>query len=109
MEMYHTPGPWKAIQAYGYKIRAADGKIVASLPTHCPLTWESPANAYLIAAAPDLFAACRLALDVLKAHSNIPEHIKQALHDAIAEAVGQSVEGWMPAGDNEHIFGLTNS
>ena len=83
VKMHHTPGPWEAIQAYGYRIKAADGKIVANLPTHCPLTWESPANAYLIAAAPDLFAACRLALDVLRDHSDIPEHVRQVLHEAI--------------------------
>ena len=82
MQARHSPGPWKAVQAYGYKIKAADGKIVATLPTHCPLTWECPANAYLVAAAPDLLAACRMALDVLEDYPDI----RQALVDVIAIA-----------------------
>lgn len=99
--MYHTPGPWKAIQAYGYKVRAADGKIVASLPTHCPLTWENPANAYLVAAAPDLLAACQMALDELNSHPDNHNHLKRRLRDAIAEATGQTAKGWMPGRKNE--------
>jgi len=93
MQARHSPGPWQAVQAYGYKIKAANGKVVATLPTHCPLTWECPANAYLVAAAPDLLAACRMALDVL----DCPD-TRQALVDVIAEATGQVIEGWIPAG-----------
>ena len=89
MQTYHTPGPWKTVMAYGYKIKAADGIIVAALPTHCPLTWESPANAYLVAAAPDLLAACSLVLDELDSQLELDDHTKQMLSNAITKATGQ--------------------
>jgi hypothetical protein len=97
----HTPGPWKATLAYGYRIEAAGGKIVAKLPTHCPLTGEDPANAYLIAAAPDLLAVCRAVLEHADSNPDIPDHDKQMLRDAIAQATGQTAVGWMPSGRNE--------
>jgi len=31
--------------AYGCMIKAADGTVIATAPTRCPLTWEDPANA----------------------------------------------------------------
>jgi len=53
-----TPGPWKAAMAYNCKITATDGTVIAAVPNRCPLTREDPANAYLMAAAPDLLKAC---------------------------------------------------
>ena len=91
MQTHHTPGPWKATTAYGCKIKAADGTVIATVPTRCPLTWEDPANAYLIAAAPDLLEACQMALDILGMHPDA-----QILRNAIAEATGRAVEGWIP-------------
>ena len=96
MEWKNTPGPWKVVQAFGYQIRAADGCIVAKVKTQCPLTSENPANAYLIAAAPELLAACRVALQVLKDQPASIEPVRQALQDAIGRANGQDAEGWMP-------------
>lgn len=89
MQTHHTPGPWTAVMAYGYKIKAADGMIVASLPTHCPLTWENPANAYLVAAAPDLLAVCSRLLDELDGQLTVDDHIGQMLRNAIAKATSQ--------------------
>ena len=77
--------------AFGCRIQAADGTVIARVPTRCPLTWEDHANAYLIAAAPDLLEACQMALDNLGTHPDV-----QILHNAIAEATGRAVEGCMP-------------
>jgi hypothetical protein len=101
MQICHTPGPWKAIMAYGYRIEAAGGKVVAKLPTHCPLTAENPANAYLIAAAPELLDVCQAVLAEIDNHSDIPDHDKQLLRDAIARATGQAAVGWMRSGRND--------
>jgi hypothetical protein len=76
--------------AHNCKIKAANGTVIAAVPTRCPLTWEDPANAYLIAAAPDLLEAYLMALDKLGMHPDA-----QILRNAIAEATGRTVEGWM--------------
>ena len=101
METCHTPGPWKATMAYGYRIEANGGKVVARLPTHCPLTGEDPANAYLIAAAPELLDVCQMVLAEIDGNPDIPDHDKQLLREAIAKATGQAVVGWMPSGRKE--------
>jgi len=92
MQAHHTPGPWKAVQAYGYKVKTADGKIVANVPTRCPLTGENPANAYLIAAAPNLLAVCQMALDALDDHPELHDDTRQSLRDTIAKATGRMSE-----------------
>jgi len=76
--------------AYGYKIRAADGKLVADVNTHCPLSWESSANAHLIAAAPELLAACRLALELCNQHPDSSRETRQVLQNAIEKATGRT-------------------
>lgn len=51
----HTPGPWRveALNRDTLTIRSRDGAVVANTPAH------SPANAALIAAAPDLLEALK--------------------------------------------------
>lgn len=98
MEATHTPGPWQATLAYGYRIESAEGKIVATLPTHCPLTGEDPANAYLIAAAPDLLLACQELAAQIENDPAISDDSRRLLQDAIANATGKAATGWMPAG-----------
>ncbi len=63
----HTPGPWeKYPSAPGHKelvlSRAGNGCLVASCDPGC--TPDAAANAKLIAAAPDLLAACKVARGV---------------------------------------------
>lgn len=58
--MSHTPGPWKVDRPY---IRGA-GRVIASLESGRNEV-EDAANAPLIAAAPELFEACTLAMDVM--------------------------------------------
>ena len=65
MNTKHTPGPWKTVQAKSaISIKAHDGLVTIAnigwmLRANYPDTCE--ANARLIAAAPDLLAACELA------------------------------------------------
>ena len=58
--MSHTPGPWKVDRPY---IRGAR-RVIASLESGRNEV-EDAANAPLIAAAPELFEACTLAMDVM--------------------------------------------
>ena len=74
----HTPGPWKIARerngaAYP-AVRGPDGGIVATCGYRvCPESTEDDDNARLIAAAPDLLAACEAAagsLDVMAHHAS---------------------------------------
>ena len=59
--MSHTPGPWSCTFAssYGdYVVHSADHYILAFCPTAHPKD-----NVYLIAAAPELLAACEALLE----------------------------------------------
>lgn len=92
----HTPGPWRA----GYideqdrrermivRAEAVDGHpYVAICPN--PLAGSHEANARLIAAAPDLLAACELMLSSPK-YGNAPsEAAVEAARAAIARARGE--------------------
>jgi hypothetical protein len=67
--MKHTPGPW-VVHFSRAQVDAFDGEDGQPLPV-CKLLWpikkrseaETRANANLIAAAPDLLAACKSAAD----------------------------------------------
>ena len=52
--MEHTPRPWMpcAVEGGWDGVKSEDGQIIANL------VLNNPANAHLIAAAPDLLAAC---------------------------------------------------
>ena len=56
----YTPGPWGVDRPY---IRGA-GRVIASLESGRNEV-EDAVNAHLIAAAPELFEACTLAMDVM--------------------------------------------
>jgi len=61
----HTPGPWRWSQItdeipYNLRVESADGVRIAEVelqPDEKPHSTQGPANAALIAAAPDLLAA----------------------------------------------------
>jgi hypothetical protein len=95
-QFWHTPGPWQAVLAYGYKVKSADGRIIAELPTYMPLTWENAADAHLIASAPDLLLACQAAVEALEDHPDVSPETSSRLREVIAEATGESIQGWMP-------------
>lgn len=85
-----TRGPWHVAKGLaGREIRADDGPFIASVYDHTFTYGERNANARLIAAAPDLLAACKdafIALPMAK-HN---ESINAALKAAIAKAEGDS-------------------
>lgn len=56
--MEHTPGPWKALWSSGISIHGPDDRSVASIASSIKRPeGEKAANAYLIAAAPDMLEA----------------------------------------------------
>ena len=96
----HTPGPWKVIGKDKTEIGALLGTPEAIVIADTrffqePTNPRERADARLIAAAPDLLAACEAALD------NIPYvaavqwdyDLAQQLKAAIAKARGEAVDG----------------
>lgn len=68
MKSKHTPGPWK-INTDWYHIDAPRGLTVAAVfGSTGPHAAESKANAKLIAAAPELLAACKAMLPIVDSH-----------------------------------------
>lgn len=94
-----TPGPWKAEQPDGNDpiiwINTAE-RPGATICTLHPLGWTIPtvrANARLIAAAPDLLAACEAALGYIEEYGRWGEsrlHALRILESAIRAARGCS-------------------
>jgi hypothetical protein len=98
----HTPGPWSVGYRFGSKVATSiwqnnpPGDPVASVTELQPPS-ERTANAHLIAAAPDLLAACEAAL----AHLTDPastvtvsryKALTEQLRVAIARAYGEGPE-----------------
>lgn len=84
--MRHTPGPWKAIQPphdpQAWDVVTEQGGLLAKL------VWGqvSAANARLMAAAPDLVAACEAALSYMSGGECTPQaerEIRQLLRAAL--------------------------
>ena len=107
----HTPGPWQAVQLKPNEIAGAEWAIEANrkgigadLVGLCYRQRENgSANASLIAAAPELLAACEAAVKYLEAHrpqgkireifTALNEHENgtlKPLRAAIAKAKGQA-------------------
>jgi hypothetical protein len=66
----HTPGPWKAVGRVVFK--AAPRQMIIACTDANPLLEEANANAALIAAAPDLLAACKGLADFYTGDPDIP-------------------------------------
>jgi hypothetical protein len=77
----HTPGPWKVSQPSGNYIDTAAGHSVAALTFSA-----TPADAHLLAAAPELLAA----LDEIFNGVGMTGPTMDAARAAIAKAKGQS-------------------
>ena len=89
----HTPGPWIISQPTGYNDSGAieqigTGFVIAS-DIFGKSKEETEANARLMAAAPDLLAACKVALYNLAS----PESLRHILEDAINKAEGGHPDG----------------
>ena len=81
----HTPGPWKHVAVAG----GWDGVANSTGAVICKLAENNPANARLIASAPDLLAAGEAVL-ARWGNGNLSAAIQQ-LAAAIAAARGESV------------------
>lgn len=65
-----TPGPWR-IESEPYNVWDAEGRLIcrANAPFEPDSSWERGcANARLIAASPDLLAACKEAESIMAKH-----------------------------------------
>jgi len=94
-EVRHTPGPWKAVLVEGHRLGGRNGAarydVLAMNPPDFVADRLTEANARLIAAAPDLLAACRAVLECLGrtlAPDYLPEP-RELLRAAIAKAEGE--------------------
>ena len=93
----HTPGPWSLANGNDLQIDGPNGEAVAWTET-CVGIERDRANARLIAAAPDLLAACMAVLDDLEMvpgkvyQGGIEPSVetKQMLRDAIRKATGDT-------------------
>ncbi len=87
----HTPGPWR-IEGAGHMHAA--GSTALMHENYCIAVFrgvDSDANARLIAAAPDMLDALRLALDYCESgavEDSIPGTLSETIRAAIAAATG---------------------
>ncbi len=102
MATEHTPGPWRIAyntddydgatpediaNRYAVYIEGADGGLVYY--TESGYFRGRPADVALIAAAPDLLAACEAALDFIFEEEDTPARLlRKTLDAAIAKAMG---------------------
>jgi hypothetical protein len=80
----HTQGPW---HTNGETIFDSDSNIITYVRTGHPPKEIDEANAYLMAAAPELLAALQSVADYW-AGGDVPEDIDAAMRSAIAKATG---------------------
>lgn len=84
-----TPGPWSV----GHMVSEDNGLLVGEGGNDSPPEPEAIANAHLIASAPELYAACRIALEYW--HSDHPndtvagEEARAKIEAALAKAEGR--------------------
>lgn len=92
----HTPGPWNI--AAGAYVETEDGKTIADVwedEDTGKVMEETQANARLIAAAPDLLEARKLALTMAALSENSESSIYQIVEAAVIKATGD--ESWRRA------------
>ena len=81
----HTPGPW---HVHNHHVDAGKFRYLQTCMEGAPEDeWE--ANAHLIAAAPELLAACQSICGVFEGHEDVPIYVRKA-RAAIAKAEGKS-------------------
>ncbi len=87
----HTPGPWYFMTDSTAEYFAVYAKPQGGTKVICPVKMADEANARLIAAAPDLLAACKAALDWVGLDGDhISEPTRSTLLAAIAKAENRS-------------------
>jgi hypothetical protein len=87
--------PWTTHKQNGRKVIDKEGRVVAMAAKHTERGADAWTNAKIIAAAPDLLAACKSALGAIRLEQQINpsfspawKHIAEPLADAIAKAEG---------------------
>jgi hypothetical protein len=80
----HSPSPWKITDSSLPDVLASDGTVVV-WTVDGSYGSQIEANARLISAAPDLLAACKVALNDLAS----PDSLRQILEGAINKAEGK--------------------
>ena len=107
--MKHTPGPWKPVKReqdlsepgkyspeYYAIMEAVEGSLVAEVH-HAGIEWEEfKANARIVAAAPDLLKALKMAIHALQVHG-IDETMAgefEILTNAVAKVEGEDQGTW---------------
>ena len=100
MTTKHTPGPWSSGESRDGRIRIwpeGSAYVLAECPPRCEMVeqgglTEDRANAALMAAAPDLLAACKSAMRAMNDNLQpgpMDDDAKAALYAAIAKAEGR--------------------
>lgn len=88
----HTPGPWEWVKSKNDNWASYDlspGILTKDTPDGSPWGDEiDRANAHLIAAAPELYEACREASIMLK-HINVTGSLIDQIDSALAKARGE--------------------
>ena len=102
MSQQHTPGPWSASsddklnpeRAYGITVPWNDGDergtVVIAEITHADSAERAKADARLIAAAPDLLAACRAALACPEMNWQEMDDVSRAAVNAARAAIAKA-------------------
>lgn len=83
MNEKHTPGPWTVSglpEIYGHDCINANGPEPVATVLRRFVRAENEANAYLIAAAPTLLAACKAALQVAEDVGDTKDHLGEEWH-----------------------------
>lgn len=66
MTAKHTPGPWRLHKRFTFNVEGPDGRTIARVNWDDETYDEAIANANLIAAAPDLLAAVKEAVEIIQ-------------------------------------------
>ena len=82
----HTPGPW-SVYASQRRSGHAHHRVIGSDGNG--ICYAEKDDARLIAAAPDLLAACKSIVGVFESHDDVPIYVSKA-RAAIAKAEGAS-------------------
>lgn len=92
MEMKHTPGPWRVVGPY---IACDAERVVAKFCDNndsgpvwvgTPAEWAVAANGKLLAAAPDLLAACRLMVSATASDWKLEGKDDEYIYDTIGSS-----------------------
>ena len=82
----HTPGPWKIVSSWNdYMVEGPNGEEIIWQDGNYGTPTISKADAYLIAAAPDLLEALQ---NLENDDESIPKHAWDMVQNAIAKATG---------------------